>query len=337
MICDLTGMEVCQRLALRRRHGAGRGRASWRSTHRPRQAQQDRALARRSTRSTAQVVRTYTQGMGLTIVGDEQLPAAAERRSGASCWTATRRASSCSTRISSAASRTWTGAGGQAAHAAGALLSWSSTRSRWACSSRPASSAPTSSSGEGQPLGIPLVLRRAVPRASSPSSRSYVRQMAGRLVGETVDSRGRRGFVLTLATREQHIRREKATSNICTNQALMALAAAVYLAAVGKQGLRQVAELCYHKAHYAAEQTRARCPGYHAVVPTAVLPRVRRALPAARWPSQRSVLLDEAHPRRLRPGPGLSRADGSHAAVRHRDEHRGQIDALVAGPGGGGP
>jgi glycine dehydrogenase subunit 1 len=85
----------------------------------------------------------------------------------------------------------------------------------------------------------------------------YVRQMPGRLVGQTVDSNGYRGFVLTLATREQHIRREKATSNICTNQALVALMATIFLTVYGKEGIRELAEHNLAKAHYAAETLSA--------------------------------------------------------------------------------
>jgi glycine dehydrogenase subunit 1 len=113
---------------------------------------------------------------------------------------------------------------------------------------------------EGQPLGVGLNFGGPYLGVIA-ASEQHVRRMPGRLVGETVDTQGRRGFVLTLTPREQHIRREKATSNICTNQGLVALMSAIYLSYMGRQGLLLVAEQCYHKAHYAAELID-NLPGY---------------------------------------------------------------------------
>jgi glycine cleavage system P protein (glycine dehydrogenase) subunit 1 len=144
-------------------------------------------------------------------------------------------------------------AAAELAHAAGALLVVVSDPVNLGVLEGPGRLGADIVVGEGQGLGVPMSF--GGPNLGVFAARSaLVRRMPGRLVGATVDRDGARGFVLTLQTREQHVRRAKATSNICTNVALCALMATIYLATLGKQGLRRVGELSTAKAHYAAEQ-----------------------------------------------------------------------------------
>lgn len=181
--------------------------------------------------------------------------------------------------------------------------------------------------GEGQPLGVPMQF--GGPWLGLFAARqSLLRRMPGRLIGQTVDAEGNRGFCLTLQTREQHIRGAKATSNVCTNQGLLAVRATIYLSTMGPHGLRDAATQCFHKAHYAAKAIAA-VPGYslahkgeffHEFV-------VNCPVPARK-------LIDLGRARGILPGLDCSKlgiGGGNQLLVAVTEKRtRAEIDALVA-------
>ena len=182
---------------------------------------------------------------------------------------------------------------------------------------------------EGQSFGVPLSF--GGPYVGLFAIREqYARQIPGRLVGEAYDKQGRRGFVLTLATREQHIRREKATSNICTNEGLIALASTIYLETMGRRGVQEAARQCAQKAHYAARAI-ATVAGFS--LPFAG-PFFNEFVVHA--PSAASPLLDKlAREKGIDGGIALSRFDSNRPndflVCVTETNTRKQIDALVAG------
>jgi glycine dehydrogenase subunit 1 len=147
-------------------------------------------------------------------------------------------------------------AAAQIAHDAGAMLVQSFDPLSLGLLKRPADLGADIAVAEGQSLGTPMLFGGPYLGIMA-CQEKFVRRLPGRIAGQTSDRREHRCWVLTLQTREQHIRREKATSNICTNQGLIALRAAIYLSVLGPQGLKEASELCLHKARYAAQQITA--------------------------------------------------------------------------------
>jgi len=251
MICDLTGMDTSNASHYDGATALAEAAIMANSVHRGKR--QKIILSPAIHPEYRAVVRTYTQGMDLTITGDEDLKADVS---------ALQALVDDDTAMLAVQNPNFFGqiedltALAETCHAHKALLVVVTDPISLGMFKPPAEMGADIVVGEGQPLGAGMNF--GGPYLGFFATRDkYVRRMAGRLVGETTDTEGRRGYVLTLATREQHIRREKATSNICTNQGLLALAASVYMAALGRCGLSKIAGLCYDKAHYAASQIDA--------------------------------------------------------------------------------
>ncbi|HHY94068.1 MAG TPA: aminomethyl-transferring glycine dehydrogenase subunit GcvPA, partial [Firmicutes bacterium] len=215
---------------------------------------------------------------------------------------------------------------GELVHARGGLFALSAPAISLGLLQPPAQLGVDMAVGEGQALGNP-------PSFGGPTfgyfavTDKLVRRLPGRVVGATTDARGQRGYVLTLQTREQHIRREKATSNICSNEALNALAATVYMATLGRRGVREVAELCLQKAHYAHE-TLSSLRGYRGAFPAPFFMEF-----VLRCPCPPEEIVDKASARGILPGVPLGRfypelKDCLLVAVTEK-RSKAQIDALA--------
>lgn len=178
---------------------------------------------------------------------------------------------------------------------------------------------------EGQSLGVPLSF--GGPYLGVMACRdSFVRRLPGRLVGQTSDAGGGRCFVLTLQTREQHIRRDRATSNVCTNQGLLALRAAVYMAAMGPHGLRDAANLCLQKAAYTKSQIAAQ-DGLEVVYDRPTFKEFAVRSPGV----EAGRLIDAAAERGMLVGPALGGQDPNAFLVAVTEQRtREQIDSLAA-------
>jgi glycine dehydrogenase subunit 1 len=214
------------------------------------------------------------------------------------------------------------------AHAKGALLIVAVTEAMSLGLLRsPGSSGADIVVAEGQSFGVPLSF--GGPYVGLFAIRDqYARQIPGRLVGEAYDKQGRRGFVLTLATREQHIRREKATSNICTNEGLIALASTIYLETMGRRGVQEAARQCAQKAHYAARAI-AKIDGFSLPFSAPFFNEF-----VVRAPMAASPLLDTlAREKGIDGGIALSRFDSGRSndflVCVTETNTRAQIDALV--------
>jgi glycine dehydrogenase subunit 1 len=246
LICQLTGLEVANASLYDGASAVAEAALMAMRISRRRKIRVSRALHP----SYVQVLRTYTQGLDAEL---EWLELAADGRTAAS-------QSDAGTACVIVQSPNFFGCVedlepfARAAHAAGALLvSVTNEALALALLRDPGSAGADIACGEAQSFGVPLGF--GGPHVGFMAARQkHVRQLPGRLIGETVDASGERAFVMTLTTREQHIRRERATSNICTNQGLMALRATIYLALLGRRGLRKLAEINLALAGYAREQ-----------------------------------------------------------------------------------